>query len=156
MASSPARDDKIIQNRKARFSYEVLERLEAGIVLTGSEVKSLREGKASLEEAYAAIHGGQITLINCHIGPYEQAGVHNHEPLRRRRLLLHRRQIRKLLPKVILRGQTLVPLAIYFNARGLAKVELALARGKTHADKRQRIKLREHQRDMQRALRRRR
>jgi SsrA-binding protein len=156
MAKKALVEQKQIRNKKARFNYEILDRVEAGIALTGTEVKSLRNGKASLDEAYAIIQGGQVTLIDCHISPYEQASVAAHEPLRRRRLLLHKREIRKLQPKVTLRGQTLVPLAIYFNKRGLAKVELALVRGKTHGDKRQRIKEREHQREMERAARRRR
>lgn len=156
MARRPSSEAKRLTNRKARFNYEILERLEAGLALTGTEVKSLRQGKASLDEAYATIQGGEVILINCHISPYEQGNVANQEPLRRRRLLLHRREIRKLQPKVVLRGQTLVPLAIYFNERGLAKVELALVRGKTRADKRESIKLREHKREMERATRRRR
>jgi SsrA-binding protein len=156
MAKKPPAEPKRIRNKKAQYRYEILDRIEAGIALTGTEVKSLRAGTASLEEAYAAILGDQMTLINCHIGPYAEGNVRNHEPLRKRRLLLHRREIQKIKTKVTQRGQTLVPLAIYFNDRGLAKVELGLVRGKQLHDKRETAKRREHERDVQRAMRRRR
>lgn len=156
MAKGPAKTTPSIRNRKAWHEFEILERLEAGIALSGTEVKSLRSGKASLEEAYARIIDGEVYLVGCHISPYEQGGVHNHDPLRKRKLLLHRREIKRLLTKVQQRGQTLVPLAIYFNARGLAKVELALARGKTKADRREDLKQREARREIERALKRRR
>lgn len=144
-----------ITNRKARFEYELLEHAEAGIVLTGSEVKSLRAGQASLDEAFGFIRGDEIVLRDCNIAPYPQAGYAQHAPKRERKLLLHRREIRKWAAKVTERGLTLVPLSIYFNDRGLAKVDLALGRGKTHSDKRGGLKDREHRREMERAMRRR-
>lgn len=145
-----------ILNRRARFDYEILEKEEAGIALTGSEVKSLRSGRASLEEAYAKIRGTEVFLVGFNISPYPMAGYAQHHPTRERKLLLHRRQIRRWVAKVAQRGLTLIPLAVYFNDRGRIKVELALARGKTHADKRSDIQKREHERDMARAMRRRR
>lgn len=144
-----------IQNRKARFNFQILETFEAGIVLTGSEVKSLREGRASLDEAYARIDGGEAYLIGCNIQTYAPATSRNHDPLRKRKLLLRRREIARLLAKVTLSGHTLVPLSIFFSDRGLAKVDLALARGKTHGDKREDIRKREDKREMDRAMRRR-
>ena len=141
-----------ITNRKARFSFELLERFEAGIALQGTEVKSLRNGQASLEEAYARLQGTEFFLVNCHIRAYEHGNVYNHEPLRARKLLLRRREIRKLSTKVTQRGLTIVPLQIYFNERGWAKVELALARGKARRDKRQDLKKRDQQREMRSAL----
>jgi len=143
-----------LANRRARFDFEILERIEAGIALRGTEVKSLRLGNASLNEAYARIDGGQVTLINFQIQPYDKGSVFNHDPKRPKQLLLHRREIKKLTSKVQIRGQTLVPLAVYFNNKGKAKVELALARGKTHADKRHKEKERQDQREMNRAQRR--
>jgi SsrA-binding protein len=145
-----------ILNKKARFNYEIIEEQEAGIALTGSEVKSLRSGKASLEEAYARIRSGELFLIGCNISPYPMATHEQHHPTRERRLLLHKRQIKKWTAKVTQRGLTLVPLALYFNDRGLCKLTVALARGKTHGDKRTDIKKREHEREMARAQRRRR
>ena len=144
----------VAQNKKARFRYEVLERLECGIALKGTEVKSLRNHQASLAEAYAAIRGEELWLIGCHINIYEQGNVQNHEPTRPRKILAHKREIRKWLPQVKAKGLTIVPLDIHFNNRGLAKVTLALVRGKTHADKRQALKKREHQREIDRAMRR--
>jgi SsrA-binding protein len=155
MGKLPPTSPRIV-NKKVRYNFEVLERLEAGIALTGSEVKSLRGGLASLNEAYAFIRGGQIYLMDCNISPYPMAGYAQHKPTRERKLLLHRREIRKWEVKVTQKGLTVVPTAIYFNERGLAKVELALARGKTHADKREDIKRRDDQRDVDRELRRRR
>lgn len=153
--TKPAATPPKIVNRKARFEYEILDDIEAGIVLTGSEVKSLRAGRASVEEAFAVIRQGEAYLRDLNISPYEQAGYAQHEPKRERKLLLHRRQIRKWLAKVTQRGFTLAPLAIYFNEHGLAKVQLALVRGKKAADKRQSIKARDQQRDIQRSLRKR-
>jgi SsrA-binding protein len=140
-----------IVNKKARHSYEVLDRLEVGIALSGSEVKSVRGAQVSLNEAFARIVGGEVVLYGCHISPYEQAGRQNHDPLRPRKLLLHRREIKRLASKVREKGQTLVPLTMYFTKRGLAKVDLALVRGKSSYDKRQNIKRREHEREMNRA-----
>lgn len=142
----------IARNRKARFEYEVLDTFEAGIALLGPEVKALREGKASLGDAYAEVRRGQVYLLNAHIGAYEQAGRANAPPLRDRKLLLHRREIAKLEGRVVEKGLTLVPLSLYF-LRGRAKVELALVRGKRRYDKRQAIRTRETQRDLARAMR---
>ena len=143
-----------LTNKKARFDFEILEKVEAGIALLGTEVKSLRLGNASLNEAYARVDGDQVRLINFQILPYEQAGRFNHEPKRPKQLLLHRREINKLASKVRIRGQTLVPLCVYFNNHGKAKVELALARGRTHADKRDVERKREDLREIRKAERR--
>lgn len=154
-AKKPGRPAPTIHNKKARFHFEVLEKVEAGIALTGSEVKSLRAGQASLEEAYARLRGSEMMLIGCNIAPYPMAGYAQHAPKRERKLLLHRQEIRKLETKVTQRGFTLVPLSMYFNARGLVKLEIALARGKVAADKRQDLKKRDAQRQIDRAMRRR-
>lgn len=155
MAKGPASPPQIV-NKKARYDYEVLDQLEAGIALTGSEVKSLRSGKASLNEAYAVVRDNEVFLVGCNISPYPMAGYAQHKPTRERKLLLHRREIRKLVGKVTQKGLTLVPLKLFFNDRGLVKVQLALVRGKTHSDKRADIRKRDDQREMQRAMRRRR
>ncbi|MFO0840407.1 MAG: SsrA-binding protein SmpB [Phycisphaerae bacterium] len=144
-----------IQNKKARFDFELLEHLTAGIALTGSEVKSLRAGKASLDEAYGYVERGEAYLRDCNISPYPMAGYAQHVPTRPRKLLLKRSEIRKLEAKVTQRGWTLVPLALYFNERGLVKVDIALARGKTHGDKRASLKERDVVREIDRAMRRR-
>ena len=144
-----------IRNKKARYEYVILERLETGIVLQGSEVKSLRAGAAKLDEAFARIDGDELYLCACHIDTYSHASSQNHDPKRKRKLLVHRREVKKLIAKVVQKGQTLVPLRIYFNDRGLAKVDLALVRGKSHADRRQDLKKRDHEREMSRAMRRR-
>ncbi len=143
-----------IVNKKARFDYYILEKIEAGIALVGTEVKAIRFGDASLTESYARIVGGRATLHNFQIQPYKQAGPFNHDPKRVKSLLLHRREIAKLASKIQIKGQTLVPLRVYFNARGRAKVELALARGKAHHDKRQDLRARDDRREMARAIRR--
>jgi len=143
-----------IQNKKAPFNFEIIEQVEAGISLTGSEVKSLRNGKASLEEAFAVIREGEMFLRSCNISPYEQAGYAQHAPTRERKLLLHKREIRKLHNKVTQKGLTLVPLKMYFNERGLVKVLIGLARGKKLHDKRQDLKRRDDQRAIDRAMRR--
>jgi SsrA-binding protein len=141
------------QNRRARFDYEILDTLEAGIVLTGSEVKVLRSGHASINESYAAEEDGEIFLINAHIPEYKAATRFNHEPRRPRKLLVHRRERDRLLGAVRREGITLVPLSIYFNKRGIAKCELGLAKGKRKVDKRQTEKARDWQRDKARILR---
>jgi SsrA-binding protein len=141
----------VAQNRRARFDYAVEERIEAGLSLTGSEVKSLREGNVGLSDAYAMSRGGEIVLVNLRIGEYRPAAAFGHQPLRDRRLLLHRREIEKLRGKVEQRGYTLVPLSLYFKS-GWAKVELGLARGRTHEDRRGAVAEREAKREMQRAL----
>ena len=142
------------QNRKARFNYEIGETFEAGIVLIGSEVKSLRTGKATIAESYADAHDGEIWLINANIPEYKQSGPHNnHEPKRHRKLLLHKRQANKLIGAVEREGMTLVPLKLYFNERGRAKIEIALGRGKKLHDKRETAKKRDWQRQKSRLMR---
>ncbi len=143
----------IAQNRKARHEYIIESTLEAGVMLTGSEVKSLRQGRCSIGEAYAHEQGGELFLRGMHISPYNAANKQNHEPLRPRKLLVHRREMTKLLDQVQRGGYTLVPLSIYFNERGIAKIELALARGKRKADKRQTEKKRDWSRQKARLLR---
>lgn len=143
----------VAENRRARFDYELMETFEAGIVLTGTEVKSLRSGKASLGESYATVEGDELVLINSHIPEYEQANRFNHEPRRPRKLLLHRRQIHRLAGAVQKEGLTIVPLKLYFNERGIAKLEIALARGRKHHDKREVQKERSWQREKARLLR---
>ena len=140
-----------VQNRKARHEYHVLETWEAGLVLQGTEVKSLREGKANLQDAFARVDRGEVWLHNVHISPYEQGNRFNHDPLRPRKLLLHRNEIRKLIGKVETTGLTLIPLDIHFT-RGIAKVNLALVRGKKLHDKRDDVRRRDAEREMQRAL----
>lgn len=143
-----------ILNRKARFEYHILETVEAGMELKGSEVKSLRLGQASLGEAYARIDAGKATLHNFQIQPYEQATHFNHDSKRIKNLLLHKREIGKLEKKVKIKGQTLIPIRVYFNESGRAKIELALAIGKKLHDKRQDSRKKQDTRDMQRAVRR--
>lgn len=155
MGKGPPAPPRIV-NKKVRYNFEIVDTLEAGIALTGSEVKSLRAGRVSLDEAYAFIKGGEVYLLDCNIAPYPMAGYAQHKPTRQRKLLLHRREIRKWEGKVTLKGLTIVPLDIHFSERGHAKVTLALARGKTHADRRQSIKQRDDRREMDRELRRRR
>lgn len=152
MSKVPAAGPRI-QNRKAGFQYEIIEKLEAGLALAGSEVKSLRAGKASLEEAFITIRNGEAWLRSCNIAHYPQAGYAQHPPTRERKLLLHRRELKKLLAKVTQRGFTIVPLRIFFNERGLAKAQIALVRGKKLHDKRESIKERDDQRRMHRAQR---
>ena len=143
----------IARNRRARFQYEIVDTFEAGIVLAGPEVKSLREGRANLGDAYATVRRGECFLHKLHIGPYDPATRDNAEPLRDRKLLLHRSEIRKLEGRVQERGLTLVPLSLYWK-EGRAKVELCLARGKHVRDKRETIKRRMDERDAERAMRR--
>ena len=141
------------ENRKARFAYEVIDTVEAGLVLTGTEVKSLRDGKAAIAESYAASRDGELWLYNANIPEYLQANRFNHAPKRPRKLLLHRRQINKLIGAVEREGMTLVPLKLYFNAKGRAKVEIAVARGKKLHDKRETEKKRDWNRECGRLLR---
>ena len=141
----------VAENRRARHDYHLLERLEAGLVLTGTEVKSLREGRASLQQAYAELRDGEAWLVGAHIAPYEKAPAGSHDPDRARKLLLHGREIASLIGKVKERGLTLVPTRLYFK-EGRAKVELALARGKEQHDKRRDIARREAERQIERAL----
>ncbi|HWE35230.1 MAG TPA: SsrA-binding protein SmpB [Isosphaeraceae bacterium] len=144
----------VARNRRARFEFDLLEKVEAGLVLTGTEVKSLRNGKASLEEAYAGVDRGEVWLYGCDIPEYLQANRMNHKPKRPRKLLLHRREIDKVAAKTSERGLTLVPLQIYFK-KGMAKVELCVARGRKQHDKRDALKAQDARREMDRALRRR-
>ncbi len=141
----------VADNRKARHDYQLLERFEAGLVLTGTEVKSLRQGRASLAQAYGDVRGAEVWLIGAHIPVYEQGNIANHEPDRDRKLLLHKREISSLIGKVREKGLTLVPTRLYFKD-GRAKVELALARGKEQRDKRRDIAKREADRQIERAL----
>jgi SsrA-binding protein len=143
----------VATHRRARYEYEILETVEAGLVLLGPEVKSLRAGRANLADAYASIRRGEAWLHHAHISPYEQAGRENPDPRRERKLLLHRSEIARLEGKVAEKGLTLVPLEIYFK-QGRAKVRLGLARGKRHYDKRQAIRTREQARELQRVSRR--
>ncbi len=140
------------ENRKARFHYEIIDTLEAGIVLTGTEVKSLRGGRATIAESYATEEGGEIWLINSFVPEYLQGNRNNHEPKRRRKLLVHAKQRNKLAGAVQKDGMTLVPLKIYFNERGMAKLELAVARGKNDPDKRETLKERDWNREKQRLM----
>ena len=142
---------RIVQNRKARHLYHVLETMEAGLVLTGTEVKSLRAGKANLVDSYAMVDRGEVWLMNLHISPYEQGNIFNHEPKRKRKLLMHRRDIRRLIGKTQEKGLTLIPLSLYFK-KGWAKVELALAKGKKLHDKREDVAKRDADREMARAM----
>lgn len=141
----------VAQNRKARHEYHILETWEAGIALQGTEVKSLRDGRANLTDAFARVDGGEVWLYNVHISPYEQGNRFNHDPLRPRKLLLHRNQIRKMIGQVETTGLTLIPLDIHFTG-GLAKVNLALVRGKKLHDKREDVRRRDAEREMQRAF----
>ena len=141
----------IAQNKKAYHDYHIEETLEAGIVLTGTEVKSLRVGKANMRDSYAAVEDGELWLIGVHISPYEQGNIFNHDPLRKRKLLVHGSEIRRLYGKVRVAGFTLVPTKLYFK-EGRAKVEVALAKGKTSYDKRETLAKKEAERDMERAF----
>lgn len=143
----------IAENRRARFDYFLEETFEAGLILTGSEIKSLRAGKANIAESYAAADGRELSLVNAYIPEYGPANRFNHEPRRPRRLLLHRKQIDKLLGAVRRDGRTLVPTRLYFNDKGLAKLELALAKGKSAPDKRATVAERDWKREQGRLMR---
>ncbi|HSW46218.1 MAG TPA: SsrA-binding protein SmpB [Phycisphaerae bacterium] len=151
MSKKPKETGRRILNKQARYHYHVLQTIEAGIALTGSEVRSLRQGQAQLSEAFARIRGNAVTLHGCQIDRYKPANEFNHDPLRIRRLLLHRREIHKVASQLHQRGVTLIPLSIYFNDRGLAKVELGVAIGKKQYDKRQDLRKKDHEREMKRA-----
>jgi SsrA-binding protein len=154
MASKAERKLKLVaDNRKARFHYAIGETFEAGIALTGSEVKSLRTGRANIGESYAGARDGELWLYNSNISEYKQAGRFNHAPKRPRKLLLHKRQINRLIGAVEREGMTVVPLKLYFNDKGRAKLEIALAKGKKLHDKRQTEKKRDWQRERGRLLR---
>ena len=143
----------VAENRRARFDYHIEETLEAGIALTGTEVKSLRFGEGSIGESYAEVKNGEVWLVNSNVPEFSHGNRFNHEPKRPRKLLLHRREVDRLQGAVERKGMTLVPLSVYFNSRGRAKVELALAKGKNVADKRATIKERDWKRDQQRIMR---
>lgn len=146
-------NEKIITiNRKARHDYEILGTMETGIVLCGTEVKSLREGRANLKDSYANVKGGEVFLYNAHISAYSHGNINNHNPLRTRKLLLHKKEIKKLIGKVQEKGLTLVPLRLYFK-NGKVKVEIAIARGKKVYDKRRDIAKRDSERELQRQFR---
>jgi len=142
----------IAKNRKAYFQYEILEKIEAGIVLTGTEVKSVRNRDVSINESFAHLNNGEIFVYEMHIGQYKQGNRQNHEPKRVRKLLLHKREIAKIAGKIKQKGYTMIPLSIYFKD-GIVKVELALVRGKSKVDKREDIKKRDIDREIQRAMR---
>jgi len=152
--SAPARK-MIAENRKARHDFHIVERVEAGIALTGTEVKSLRDGGGNIRESYAQLRNGEVFLVGANIAPYRQGNLQNHEPVRDRKLLLHRREIHQLGVKVAQRGMTLVPLALYLT-NGKVKLELGLARGKKAHDKRESIKRKDIERETRQAVRERR
>jgi len=152
--ANPVAGKLIAENRRARYDYFLEDTFEAGLMLTGSEVKSLRNGRANIAESYAAVEGREIVLINADIPPYAQAGPHwNHEPRRHRKLLLKRRELDKLIGAVQREGRTLIPTRLYWNDRGIAKLEVALAKGKKAHDKREATAERDWQRDKARLLR---
>lgn len=153
--TAKAPGDVAVSNPKARHDYHILESFEVGIVLTGSEVKSLRQGRASLREAFAVVQDREVFLVGMHIPPYLQAGYSQHDPTRKRKLLMHKDQISRLIGKTAEQGLTLVPLRCYFT-RGLAKVELGLAKGKRQYDKREDLKEKDAKREIDRAVGRRR
>jgi SsrA-binding protein len=142
----------VATNRKAYHDYFIEEKLEAGVMLRGTEVKSLRDGRVNLQDSYASVDDGEVFLHHCHISPYSHGNIMNHEPLRARKLLLHRKEINKLIGKTQQKGLTLIPLRIYFSKQGRAKVELALAKGKKQYDRRETIKAREAGREVERAI----
>ena len=155
MAKSPKDRPKqgaITVNKKALRNFEIVEKYEAGLTLTGSEVKSLRAGQADLDGSYARITDNECWLVGAKIAPYEQAGIYNHEPTRTRKILLHKAEIYKIRVKLEQRGFTFVPLKLYFNDRGLVKVQIALARGKRQYDKRASIMERDQRRDLDRTM----
>lgn len=143
----------IATNRRARHEYHIEETYEAGLALTGTEVKTLREGRVSLQEAFARVEGGEVWLYHMHIPPYEAGNIFNHDPLRRRKLLLHRSEIRRLFAKAQQKGYTLIPLRVYFR-HGVAKIELGVARGKKQYDKRESVARRDALREIDKAVKR--
>ena len=142
----------VASNRKAFHDYHIEEKLETGIVLTGTEVKALREGRVNLRDSYASVQRGEVMLLNCHISPYSHGNLMNHDPARPRKLLLHRKEINKLMGRTQQQGMTLVPLRVYFSPKGKAKVELGLGRGKRQYDRREAIREREAGREVERAM----
>ncbi|MFA8343255.1 MAG: SsrA-binding protein SmpB [Rhodothermaceae bacterium] len=152
MSKEVKNEKNVTVNRKARFEYHILQTYEAGLVLVGTEVKALRQNKANLTDAYAAIRDGEVWLLNAHIGVYDFGNINNHEPLRERKLLLNFKEIKKLKNQVNEKGNTLIPLRIYFT-KGKAKLELAVAKGKKMFDKREDIKKKDQKRDLERSVR---
>lgn len=146
------KEKAVATNRKAYHDYFIEEKFEAGIMLQGTEVKSLREGRVNLQDSYASVKDGELFLYHCHISPYSHGNIANHDPIRVRKLLLHKKEINKLLGKTQQKGLTLIPLRIYFSKRGHAKVELGLAKGKKLYDRRDSIKAREAGREVERAI----
>ena len=143
----------IAQNKKARFEYFLENEYEAGICLYGSEIKSLRNGKANIQDAFIEFSkSGELLLINSHISPYKMAAIFNHEPLRKRKLLLHKKEIKKIIGKIKLKGYTVIPTVLYINDRNIAKIKIAIAKGKKLYDKRETIKERDQKRNEQRLL----
>lgn len=142
----------LVTNRKANHDYHILETYEAGIALKGTEVKSLRAGKGNLKDSFARVENGEIFLYNMHISPYEKGNIFNKDPVRTRKLLMHKREINRLYGLVKEKGITLVPLKVYLNEKGRVKVELAVAKGKTLYDRREDIKRRDAERDMEKAF----
>jgi SsrA-binding protein len=153
MGKEKDKGEKVVAtNRKAFHDYHIEDKFEAGIMLRGTEVKSLRDGLVNLRDSYASVNHGEVFLHNCHINPYSHGNIMNHEPLRTRKLLLHQKEITQLIGKTQQKGLTLIPLRIYFTPRGHAKVELALAKGKKQYDRRETIKTREAGREVERAM----
>jgi len=149
-AKGPAKQTPTVKNKKAYFNYEIFEKIEAGMMLAGSEVKSLRAGQGNMGDSFAVIKRGEVWLVKLHISPYSHSSYFNHEPLNKRKLLLHKREIKKLTTKIREQGYTLVPLKIYFNEKGYVKCLLGLAKGKKRYDKREDIKKRDVERDLAR------
>ncbi len=145
-------EQPIAENRKARFDYEILETFEAGVALRGTEVKAIREGGINLRESFCRLEGGEAFLLNAHIGQYSHGGSASHDPVRPRKLLLHRNELNKLLGKTTTKGLTIVPLRMFFSKKGRIKVSIALAKGKKVYDKRETIKRREQQRETRAAV----
>ena len=151
---APTEIESVARNRRARHDYHILDTWEAGLVLTGTEVKSLRDGKANIADAYGVVREGELFLLNAHIAPYERGGYVNHDPLRTRKLLLHKREIGRLIGAIEREGLTLIPLELYFK-RGKAKIAMALGKGKQLHDKRADLRKKDDEREMARAFRRR-
>jgi len=146
----------VASNKKAYFNYEIIESLEAGISLLGSEVKSIREGRVSLKDSFAEIKNGEVFLLHMNISPYEQANIFNHDPLREKKLLLHRQQIKRLIGKIREKGYTLIPTKVFLNEKGKVKVEISLAKGKRTYEKKRAIKERDIEREIRSELKKRR
>ncbi len=152
MAEKKPSDMKMVaENRKARHEYEIMDRMEAGLVLLGTEVKAARQGRVNLKDSYVSTRGGELYLVQCHISPYTHSYYDNHDPLRERKLLMHKQEIRRLIGKITERGLTLIPLRVYFR-KGVLKVELGLGRGKKAHDRRAAVRDRELKRDVEAQL----